>query len=139
MLVVAIQQGALTESDAKFRGRTEALRAALQKIADDPSRPNNALGATTNLLLMRLHQTVDTDEFDAALRELKGVIEKIEGLADYPAESVADIIKVLGDVVSDSQAYNELFGTHPAEAAGIVVARCRCSPLEARAASRTVT
>ncbi len=75
----------------------------------DLSRPNNALEATTNLLLMRLLQSADEDEFDAVLGELKGVVEKIEGLGDYPAKSLADIIQVLGEVVSDSPAYNELF------------------------------
>jgi hypothetical protein len=35
MLLVGIRQGALTESDAKFQARTEALRAALQELADD--------------------------------------------------------------------------------------------------------
>jgi hypothetical protein len=102
MLLVGIQQAALTGSDFKFQARTEALQAALQEIADDPSRPNNALEAKTNLLLMRLHQSADADEFDAALVELRGVVEKIEGLGDYPAKSLADIIQVLGEVVSDS-------------------------------------
>ena len=58
---------------------------------------------------MRLHQSVDADEFDVVLGELKGVVENVEGLGDYPAKSLADIIQVLGDVVSDSPTYNELF------------------------------
>jgi hypothetical protein len=109
LLVSAIREGALTEADAKVQARTEALRAALQEISDDPSRPNNSLQAKTNLLLMRLNQGVDADEIDLVLTELKGVIAKIEGLGDYPAETLADIIQMLGEVVSDSPAYNELF------------------------------
>jgi hypothetical protein len=58
---------------------------------------------------MLLHQSADAGEFDAVLGELKGVVENVEGLGDYPAKSLADIIPVLGDVVSDSPAYNELF------------------------------
>jgi hypothetical protein len=109
MLLVGIRQGALTESDTRFQARTEALRAALKEIADDRSRPNNALEAKTDLLLMRLPQSADADEFDAVLGELKGVVDKIEGLGDYPAKPLADIIQVLGEVASDSPAYNELF------------------------------
>jgi hypothetical protein len=109
MLLVGIRQGALTESDTRFQARTEALGAALKEIADDRSRPNNALEAKTDLLLMRLPQSADADEFDAVLGELKGVVDKIEGLGDYPAKPLADIIQVLGEVASDSPAYNELF------------------------------
>jgi hypothetical protein len=106
LLVSAINQSSLTEAEAKFQARTEALQAALREIADDPSRPNNALEAKTNLLLMRLHQSVDADEIEAVLTELKGVVEKIEGLGDYRAKSLADIIQMLGDVVSDNPAYS---------------------------------
>jgi hypothetical protein len=109
LVLAAVRRGALTEAGAKFQARTETLRAALQEIADDRSRPNNALEARTDLLLMRLQQSADAEEFDAVLGELKGVVEKIEGLGDYPAKSLADSIQALGDFVSDSPAYSELF------------------------------
>jgi hypothetical protein len=98
LLVAAIRQGPLTEADAKFQARTEALRAALQEISYDPSRPNNSMQARTNLLLMRLNQSVAADEINSILTELKEVIEKVEGLGDYPAESLADIIQMLGEL-----------------------------------------
>ena len=109
LLVGATRQDGLTQEEAKLQARTEALRAALQTVSDDPSRPNNALQARTNLLLMRLYQSVEADEINAVLTELKEVIEKIEGLGDYPAEPLADIIQMLGEVVSESSGYDELF------------------------------
>ncbi len=62
LLTAAIQRGSLTESDFKFGARTAALRAALQEIAGDQSRPNNAMQAKTNLALMRLHESRDSKE-----------------------------------------------------------------------------
>jgi hypothetical protein len=110
LLISATRQGALTEADAKFSVRTEGLRAALQKLSEDKSRPNNALQAETNLLLMRLHECVgDADTVDPILTDLREVIAKAEDLGDYPVESLAGIVQIFGDVFIDSNTYDELF------------------------------
>jgi hypothetical protein len=76
----------------------------------NPAPPYNSLQAETNLLLMRLHECVgDADTVDPILTQLREVIEKAEGLGDYPVESLADVVQVFGDVFIDSNTYDELF------------------------------
>ena len=59
---------------------------------------------------MRLHECLgDRDQIDAILVNLRAVITKAEGLGDYPLESLADCIRVFGDVISDSAEYDGLF------------------------------
>src|SRR5262249_12374902 len=54
LLVTSINAGKLDSKSARLRERTSKLRDALNRLAADRERPNNALWARTNALLMDL-------------------------------------------------------------------------------------
>lgn len=109
-LVTAVRSGCLTEEAATYTARTACLRKELERLAADRERPNNALQAKTNLLLITLTELrADDKTADQVLRGLKEVLEKCEGLVGYPVEPLFEIVHELGGLFPDNAMYDALF------------------------------
>lgn len=106
---VSVERGSLDALTAKHAARTSSIKAELQRLESDKNRPNNALKARTNRLIIALHESrLEREPLEAVLAELKTVIVESRGLIDYPFESISQIIRELGMNVTDSKVYDEL-------------------------------
>lgn len=110
VLYTSVARGQLKEKDANINERTEKLKSALERLAAEKHRPNNALWAKTRRLLMDINEAaINKISLDDAFSNLKKVLIKSEGLVEFPITSITQIIQELGDFYADSPAYDELF------------------------------
>jgi hypothetical protein len=109
ILGMSIVSGALDANTAKFEIRNATLRKVLSRLAKDGSRPNNALWAHTQLLLMDLQDSLGSrDRLREVISEFTNVLDSAKGLISYPIEPVTKILRELGDVVTDDPTYDDL-------------------------------
>lgn len=77
----SVRTGRLGAATVKLNARTTALRTALEKLAGDKERPNNALWSRTNIRLMDLQETLgDPQRLNAVLQEFRQILNDAEGL-----------------------------------------------------------
>ncbi len=97
--------------DEEFESRSQRLVAILEDIASDSTRPNNALQANTNLILIRIMRALhlgNLDEVEVGWSELSEVVDESEGLGTYPVGHLFDLIKELGEII-DSHSFDALY------------------------------
>ncbi len=110
LLTACVKTHGIDTEVAKLGSRTTALRGELERLASDKERPNNALWARTNLILMGLQETpTDPQIASRLLRELKPIVAQTDSLISYPVEVVSKIILELGDFMGGNPDYDELF------------------------------
>lgn len=110
LIRATVDRGQMDASTVKLDIRTKTLKSELDRLAADDTRLNNSLLARTDRLLMELpHAADDAELLDSILQELQDIMIATEGLIAYPVEPVARIIRELGDVLPDSERYDELF------------------------------
>jgi hypothetical protein len=107
----AIISGQLDSAKAKFEARTLTLETELDRLSADTNRPNNAVLARMIRTMMNLIPAVITDPTrrDKVLDELQEILCTSHGLPSFPLQTVATIIRDLGDVITDSPSYDSLF------------------------------
>ena len=112
LIRTSVNKGELDTVTAKFDARTKTLKSALDRLSSDDSRPNNALLARTHRLMIELPDAAEAPQrLDPILQELKGIMAATEGLTAYPVETIAKLIRELGEVLAESERYDELFET----------------------------
>lgn len=97
--------------DEEFESRSQCLVAMLEGIASDSTRPNNALQANTNLILIRIMRALhlgNLDGVEVGWSELSEVVDKSEGLGTYPLGHLFDLINELGEII-DSPSFDALY------------------------------
>lgn len=110
ILHTTVRAGQLSGEIAKLPFRTENLKSQLRRLAAEVTRPNNALQARTNLLLIDLSSAFgNIANVSEVLTELKAVIAESSGLVSYPLLPLINIVRDLGEVLPDNQEYDELF------------------------------
>lgn len=112
VLVASVVRGTLDPTIAKLGPRTTRLRDELGRLASDRERPNSALQARTNLLQIALNDALATknaEKLDELWVQFRKVIVEAEHLGNFPFESSARLLKELGDIVPESDAFDELF------------------------------
>jgi len=103
-LWLALQAGRPPEAD-----RTVALRAALQRHADDRVKETSSLWARTQLLLMDLVIGLRTGQSpDPTFTALRETLAEVRKQIEFPMESVVRLVRALADLIGDSPAYDEL-------------------------------
>ncbi len=107
----AIARGKLDPVNTKFEARTCNLKTELRRLAENERRPNNALQARTSLALMDLagSAVADSNRRDEVFEELKAILAESEGLGSYPVEPLVNIIREVGEFITDSDSYDALF------------------------------
>lgn len=89
--------------------RTESLRVALKRVADDQGKETSSLWARTQLLLMELINSANTGQSLAAtFTALKEVLARVRGQIEFPTESVVRIIRELTGLIEDSPEHDDL-------------------------------
>ncbi len=111
LLAPSVTAGRITAQDAKTGSRRQRLTAMLESIAADPSRLNNALQARTYLTLMRITQTLQseqTDRLESIWHDLSQIVDESVAVSAYPLERLSDIVIELGKHI-DSPAFDALY------------------------------
>lgn len=111
LLLTGESHGLIKRELAQSEARREKLRSMLQGIAIDTSRPNNALQARTSLALLRAADAMsrrDSAELNLVWDELARVVDESAVMGQYPVETLADIVHVLGDV-ADGEGFDALY------------------------------
>lgn len=88
--------------------RDTALRAALQKHADDDTKPTSSLWARTQLLFMQAGDAAKSRRPPAIFGELRAILEMARNRIEYPLEQVIRFVLELGSIITDDEAFDEL-------------------------------
>lgn len=111
-LSATIARGQLESTATNFTSRTEKLKSELNRLASDTDRPNNALQARANRLLIDLNEAFSKHDNTAVNEVLMGfmsILKAATPLGAFPVEPLEKIISELGDILPDNATYDELF------------------------------
>lgn len=114
LIRMSVHTGSMDGSNGKLKDRTAALKTALEALAGQTSRPNNALHAEA-LLLMTSVSEKGVEHRDDPLKDIWvsfiDVIKRAEGLGTFPFVSIADTLTQIGEFIADSDEFDTLFET----------------------------
>ncbi|WP_156440999.1 hypothetical protein [Burkholderia sp. ABCPW 14] len=100
---------ALQGGNALDEARTNALRVALQRHADDKSKETSSLWAWAQLLQMDLVAAMRAKrDLQPTLVAMRQVLSNVRRQIEFPIEPVIRIVRELGIVIGDSPGYDEL-------------------------------
>jgi hypothetical protein len=89
--------------------RTDALRNALQRHANDEAKETSSLWAQAQLLQMDLVTCMQTkSDMQPTLTAMRQVIGKVRGHVEFPIEPVIRIVRELAEFIGESSGYDEL-------------------------------
>lgn len=111
LLVGRVFQGHETPEELSFADRSKRLKEKLLELAADGTRPNNALHAETLLVFHRMSEILPSEEgnnFDEIWEALCGIIDRAEGLGEFPADLLETMVEAIGESAPDSQAFDTL-------------------------------
>ena len=110
VLNAASSLGQIDSTKAKLSDRTATLRTELDRLSKDDSRSSNALLARTNKVLMKLHEAVQHPEhLDMVFSEVRKILKLGDGLINYPIDTLTTIIRELGQSITKSDKFDQLF------------------------------
>lgn len=140
LLVNSVIHGHMTLEACQLQERAARLKVALEPLAQDLDRPNNALGARTALLRIRLNQAMmahDQDALSAIWDEFADILEEAEGLGEYNAEGLVQFVEAIAQMAGNDRAYNalieklaEFVGKRKSEGEGALVLLRRAQKLD---------
>jgi len=111
LLVNCVIHRHLTREECKIEQRSAALRKALEPLASDKERPNNALEAQTLLLIMRVNRAVlgkKPEDLPAIWQGFSELLDSARGLAEYEANRLPPLIDLVGNVAGNDPSYTAL-------------------------------
>ncbi len=97
--------------ECKLEGRTDTLRTKLETIANDQDRPNNAAEAQLSLIFIRVNQAImngQAEKLSDIWRDFSELLKKVEGLGEFRANRLEQMIDVAGQIAGNDPAYNAL-------------------------------
>lgn len=104
--------GQIDQTEAKLSNRTATLKAELDRLCKDDSHSSNALLARTNKVLMGLAEAVQqqqTEHLYTVFSEVRKILKLGDRLINYPIDTLITIITELGEAVTKSDKFDELF------------------------------
>ena len=111
VLAARVLQGWETAEHLSLDARRERLGSKLSDLSQDKSRPNNALYAETLLVLNRMTDTnaIGNEQVhEEVWRALANIIDRADGLSEFPAELIDQVVEVMSGLVSESDALDDL-------------------------------
>lgn len=107
-----VQRGVISADDAFLNARLERLSQALETLAADVTRPNNALRARTASALLAAQERMsqrDAEGLDRVWDTLSAIAVEAEHLGDYPFERLARIVEEMSEIGVDGERFDVLF------------------------------
>lgn len=111
LLTPSVAAGHISAEETRIETRSLNLIAALEAIASDPVRVNNALQARTDLALVNItlaFRQMDLERVESGWQDLSQIIDESITLGAYPIEQLYDVLAELGEF-DCSSAFDELF------------------------------
>lgn len=112
LLRTAVAFEELEPAQAQIEQRVAQLTSAIDKLAKDTARPNNAYHAQSLGLLMRVAEAGtggrDPTSLDPLWAEFEALIKKVKGLGIFPFEPIAETLTEVG-VFMNSTAFDQLY------------------------------
>lgn len=111
LLVGRVLQGHESPEELSFADRSKRLRDKLAELAADKSRPNNALHAETLLVFHRMSEislTVERENLDEIWQSLCGIIDRAEGLGEFPADLIETMVESISQIAPESHSFDIL-------------------------------
>ena len=110
LLKGSVDQGKISEKNARTEARLVVLRGELKRLAAENQRPNNALHAETlGLFNDIVSSTPDRSKIEHALKGLKKCLRRSRGLQIYPAMQFVRTIQGLGELIGELPGFDALF------------------------------
>lgn len=101
----------LTIDEAQLSVRVSRLKKTLLTIADDKSRPNNALEAKTSLLVIQVNEALlgnNHQDLSSLWLHFSEVVNEANGLGEYSFDRLTSLIEAFGKVAGNNTAYATL-------------------------------
>ena len=101
----------IESKDGKIEDRETTLREILRTLADDMTRPNNALDARSKLILIDITKEMRepvNDNIENYWDQLEQVIDQTDGLISFPMERLFGLVAEIADLI-DSAAFDSLY------------------------------
>lgn len=111
VLFSMVFSGQLTAEQVQLEPRIRRLSSRLDALSKDAERPNNALEATTSLLVIRVNLAMlaqDRTTLASLWPQFADVLSKAEGLGEFDAARLSQLIERFGDVAGDERGYRDL-------------------------------
>lgn len=112
LLQSAVANGQLAADEARLDDRVARARSALETMGRDTARPNNAYHAQSLALLLRVSEACTAGYEPAVLDDLwakfEKLIKKVQGLATFPFEPIAEALTEIGEAIN-SPAFDNLY------------------------------
>ena len=105
------RRGCEVAEQLQLAPRKQRLTSMFSRLSEDKSRPNNALYAETLLVLARIVDTAvksDEGDFEEIWHTLANILERAEGLGEFPADLIDNIVELISGFVPDSKALDNL-------------------------------
>lgn len=110
LLFTAVKTGLLKGTQAKLDKRKKTIITELERLAAEKERPNNALLAKINRLLITLFESPGTDKkINHVLDELQKILKNSRDSLDFPFEFLSEIILELNDLLPDNKKLDQVF------------------------------
>jgi hypothetical protein len=122
LLPPSVAANRISVEDAKLEERRDTVSAMLQIIADDRSRPNNALQARTSLTIIKMTefgQANSYSQMEEIWKEFSMLADESKALGDYPVQRLSNLIQEIGEYI-DSPSFDNLY-----EKLGEIIAKRR--------------
>ncbi|SDC02969.1 hypothetical protein SAMN05216185_101229 [Pseudomonas guariconensis] len=111
LLYSLVIHGVRTAEQVKLEARVGRLVDKLEALANDTSRPNNALEAATSALVFQVNAAVlakAPERLVAIWPRFGDILGKAECLGEYDAERLSRMIEVFGHVAGTDRGYRRL-------------------------------
>ena len=106
----SVLHGFLDTGTAKVDERLDCIKNELARLAEDDSRPNNALQAKTEGFLLDLHLALqDPPSAEKLFEGLKECLHRSEQLGTYPAMDFIHCLRDMGEFYGEFPGYDSLF------------------------------
>lgn len=112
LIRVSVHADSLDHKKGKLEERTKTLKTALSRLANQKSRPNNALHAEAMLLMTEITERAVADRLhslDDIWSNFIDVIRRADGLGTFPFLGIANTLAEFGKYVPDSALFDTLF------------------------------
>ncbi|WP_321840816.1 hypothetical protein [Paraburkholderia bannensis] len=112
VLAGQVDRKSISAADAKIEARRNRLTTALELLASDATRPNNALQARTSLVFLALRDAMVKQAPEARVdiwKMLSQIVEDAQHLGDYPFERFAKLIEEINALGVEDEGFDELF------------------------------
>lgn len=111
LLVNCVVHGLLTREQTQIDKRAKRIQLALEPMASNNERPNNALEAEALLVAGRLNWAIlerDSGALAAVWHDFGQILDKAEGLGEFDAGRVEKMIEVGGQIAGNDPNYTQL-------------------------------